>query len=83
MAVYLLFDQRHETQSFCPEKGKKTKKNKMAELINPPTLVCLFSKKRAAGGRNLLGLMALGVRLLHLLCLRDTVHVLVGFCVLP
>lgn len=55
----------------------------MAELINPPTLVCLFSKTRAAGGRNLLGLMALGVRLLHLLCLRDTVHVLVGFCVLP
>lgn len=35
----------------------------MAELINPPTtLVCLFSRKRAAGdslGEDLLGLMAL------------------------
>lgn len=49
----------------------------MAELINPPTtLVCLLSKKRAGGDslrEDTLGLMALGVRELHLLYLYYTV----------
>lgn len=39
---------------------KKKKPPKMAELINPITLVCLFSQKRAGGGslgEDLLGVM--------------------------
>lgn len=61
-------------RDFAQRKERK-KTPKMAELINPPiTLVCLFSKKRAAGhslGEDLLALMALRVRLLHPLCVDD------------